>query len=66
MVKILGSCWFSPGGSLQIIGIVKTINEMNEIKYYIGCANGDNQKEDEIHISEWGSTFPKEAGEKLI
>jgi len=66
MVKILGSYWFSPGGSMQVIGIVKVINDMKDIKYYIGTSIGGGQQADEQYIAEYGAKFSKEAGEKLL
>jgi hypothetical protein len=65
-MKILGSVWFSPAGSMSVIGIIKTKNEVEEIKYYIGTAIGASKEEDEKYISMYGSKFPKESGDKLI
>jgi hypothetical protein len=65
-MKILGSFWFTPGGSMHVVGIVKTINEMKEIKYYIGTSIGSSQEEDSQYIADYGSHFPFEVGEKLL
>jgi hypothetical protein len=65
-MKILSSFWFSPGGSMHVIGIVKTINDMKEIKYYIGTSIGAGQDEDSQYIANYGAHFPSEVGEKLF
>jgi len=66
-MKILDSIWFTPGGSMKIIGIVKTQDEViNKIKYYIGTSIGSSQKEDEQYIAMYGAEFPKVAGDKLM
>jgi hypothetical protein len=65
-MKILNSIWFSPGGSMHVIGIIKTINEMKEVKYYIGTSIGASQDEDSLYIASYGAHFPFEAGEKLF
>jgi len=65
-MKILDKFWFSPGGSMAVIGIVKTINEMKEIKYYIGTSIGESEEADANYIAMNGAKFPKEAGEKLM
>ncbi|MCK9544997.1 MAG: hypothetical protein M0R03_23525 [Novosphingobium sp.] len=65
-MEILGSYWFTPSGGMSVIGIVKTKNEVQEIKYYIGTAVGFSKKEDEKHIAMYGSKFPIDVGNKLI
>ena len=58
---ILGSFWFSG------CGVVRVKTEYDGIKYYIcGTREGRTQKEDENLIANWGSTFPKEAGDALF
>lgn len=64
-MKILDSIWFTQMGG-TLIGIVKTQNEVGEIKYYIGSCLGDCQETDEKHIAERGAKFPEEAGKVLI
>lgn len=51
---------------MEVIGIVKTINEMEKVKYYIGTSIGLSQDKDAQYIAEYGSKFPNEAGEKLL
>jgi len=65
-MKILESVWFSPGKGAHLIGIVKTLNEIGEIKFYIGSGKGNDKDEDEKSIAEYGARFPNECGEKLI
>lgn len=64
-MKILGSTWFTQMGG-TLIGIVKTQNDIGEIKYYIGSCFGDCQEEDEKSIAERGAKFPEAAGKILI
>lgn len=52
-MKILNSIWFNT------IGIVCIKNEIGTIKYYIGQGKGINQKEDEVHIAEYGMPINK-------
>jgi|GEM_PF-3386930 hypothetical protein len=63
---IKGKIWFSPAGSMPLIGIVKVENKMGEIKYYIGTGLGVNEEEDARYISMYGAHFPFESGEKLF
>jgi len=65
-MKILGAIWFTPGGSMGFIGVVKTQNEMGEIKYYIGTAIGESEEADAKYIANYGAHFPVEAGKNLI
>jgi len=65
-MKILESVWFSPGGGMHLIGIVKTLNKIGEIKFYIGTGIGLDKEEDEKSIAEYGARFPNSCGEKLI
>jgi hypothetical protein len=65
-MKILDSLWFTPAGSMHIIGIVKTENEVGEIKYYIGTSIGLNKKGDEEYIAMYGAKFPKIVGDTLM
>ena len=61
---ILSSLWF--GGGTGCLGIVKVDDQYEGIKYYIVCAVGANEQEDQQRIAQWGSTFPKEAGDLLF
>jgi len=66
-MKILDVKWFC--GRTQV-GIVRTQDEFDGIKYYIasppGEAHGFNESEDIQFIADWGSTFPKDVGEMLF
>ena len=53
-----------------MVGIVQVEDQYDGIKYYIasppGEANGHNEQEDIDFIADWGSTFPKQAGDLLF
>ena len=59
--------WFQ-GRSL--VGIVQVEDKYDGIKYYIasppGEAKGNNEQEDIDFIADWGTTFPKPAGDVLF
>jgi hypothetical protein len=65
-MKILDKLWFTPGGSMHLIGIVKVEDEFKGIEYYIGTGIGSNEETDAKYIAMYGARFPKEAGEKLF
>ena len=65
-MKVLDSIWFTPGGSMGIIGIVKVQNEMGLVKYYIGTAIGESEEADAKYISEYGAKFSTSAGEEIF
>lgn len=52
------------------VGIVQVEDPYEGLKYYIasppGEAKGNNEQEDIDFIAGWGSTFPKDAGDKLF
>jgi hypothetical protein len=56
--------WFCAGHGN--VGIVRLNDQYDGIKYYIGACSGDSEDMDIDHISNWGSTFPKPAGDKLF
>ena len=66
-MKILDVRWFC--GRTEV-GIVQIEDEHSGIKYYIaappGEASGNNEEEDIQFIADWGSTFPKDVGDKLF
>ncbi len=68
MVKTIGWVWFQPGGRMQNnIGIVITINQVEETKAYIGyCQEGNKEHEDVIYIAQWGAKFDLEAAQKIV
>lgn len=67
-MKILETYWFNGGG------IVRVLDDYEGIKYYIRGTAGDDQdtriaaseKDDAQYIADWGSTFPKAAGDALF
>jgi hypothetical protein len=63
-VKILETYWFIGGG------IVRVQTDYEGIKYYIrgygSHAAGISQDYDAEYIANWGSTFPKAAGDALF
>lgn len=63
-MKILDVMWF--GGGTGCVGIVRTEDEYDGIKYYIGKADGHDEAVDTKHIADWGSTFPTAAGDVLF
>jgi hypothetical protein len=62
-MKILDVRWFNANGC---VGIVKIHDPYEGVKYYIGIAQGLDAIEDAKYIADWGSFFPKEAGDKLF
>lgn len=58
-MKILKAHWFSQAPDI-CFGIVKTENESEEIKYYIGVASGLDEREDEKMIALTGQKISKE------
>lgn len=69
-MRILNSCWYNwPNCVAQfetaeeindaaLIGIVKAQNiKTKEIKQYIGIGKGQNQREDELRILDYGIPF---------
>lgn len=59
-MKILNAMWFNK------VGIVQVENEYDGIKYYIKDVAGLNEEEDTWKVADWGSTFPKAAGDALF
>jgi hypothetical protein len=62
-MKILDTYWFSGGG------IVRVETDYDGVKYYIGTwgpHGGEDEDTDARYISDWGNTFPKDAGDVLF
>lgn len=62
-MKVLDSIWFIN------CGIVRIEDEYEGIKYYIrGIQSNEwsTPEKDEQFVAEWGSTFPREAGDILF
>ena len=62
-MEILDVMWFCGRTN---VGIVMVNDEYDGIKYYIASVDGINEELDKKFISEWGSTFPKDAGDRLF
>lgn len=63
MSKILDVRWFC--GSTNT-AIVKVEDEFDGIQYYIGAIQGRVPEEDARFVADYGSRFPKEAGDCLF
>lgn len=63
-VKLLDVRWFCGGHGN--VGVVRVEDQYDGIKYYIGQVTGDSEEMDTHHIMNWGSTFPKDAGDVLF
>jgi hypothetical protein len=48
------------------VGIVKVIDQYDEVKYYISAVQGLDIEEDIEHIQKFGASFPKSAGDVLF
>jgi len=63
-MTILDIRWFTNKG---LIGIARTEDEWDRIKYYISIVQNPSTPElDAQLVAAWGSTFPKEAGDALF
>ena len=62
-MEILDVMWFCGRTN---VGIVKVNDEFEGVKYYIGAVAGFNEESDMKFLAEWGSTFPKSAGDVLF
>jgi len=64
MMGIVDYRWFTGRDS---IGIVLIYDEYDGYKSYIGnCQEGNDEMEDVMYISQYGSKFPIEAAKKLF
>ena len=62
-MEILDVKWFCGRTN---VGIVMVNDEYDGIKYYIASVDGINEEIDKKFIADWGSTFPKDAGDQLF
>lgn len=62
-MKILDVKWFCGRTN---VGIVRVETQHDGIKYYIAAVEGYNEHTDMQFIADWGSTFPKHAGDALF
>ena len=62
-MEILDVRWFC---GKSCIGVVRTQDEFDGIKYYIGSCQGQDEHQDMQMIADWGTTFPTDVGEVLF
>lgn len=62
-MKILDVKWFCGRTN---VGIARVEDEYDGINYYIASVVGFDENDDAHFIADYGSTFPKEAGDKLF
>jgi hypothetical protein len=62
-MKILDVKWFCGRTN---VGIARVEDEYDGIKYYIAGIEGYDEADDAQFIADYGSTFPKEAGDVLF
>ena len=62
-MEVLDVKWFC---GLTNVGIVMVNDPYDGIKYYIGAVSGSNEETDKKFITDWGSTFPQDAGDALF
>jgi hypothetical protein len=64
MDKITGIRWFAGAST---VGIVQVEDPYDGIKYFIGSPPpAGTETEDMEWIADWGTTFPKPAGDRLF
>lgn len=63
-MKILESIWFTNAGGC--VGIVRVEDQWEGIKYFIAAVPGHDVEQDERFVANYGSTFPKFAGDVLF
>lgn len=63
-MKISNVYWFCAGHGN--VGIVQVETDYEGVKYYIGQCSGLDEDADAKHIADWGSSFPKQAGDALF
>ena len=63
-MRILGVRWFCAGHGN--VGIVRVLDDYEGTKYYIGECEGTDEESDAQHIADWGSSFPRDAGDVLF
>lgn len=62
-MKIHDVKWFCGRSN---VGIVRVEDQFDGIKYYIGSVDGHDETTDMNWLANWGSRFPKEAGDLLF
>lgn len=63
-MKINGVRWFTAASGC--VGVVQVEDEYDGIKYFIAPVGGKVEEFDTQYVADWGSTFPKSAGDKLF
>jgi hypothetical protein len=59
-MKLLDIVWFNK------VGIARVEDAFDGVKYYIKDVEGLDEELDIINVMNWGSTFPKAAGNALF
>ena len=70
-IKIVDVRWFCGRSNVGVVCVEDTYDEPKHVKYYIGSPpmneySPNSEWEDINWIADWGSRFPKEAGDKLF
>ena len=63
IMKVIDVRWFS---GTSCVGIVKALDEIKGVKYYIGNASNINEIWDADQIMKWGAPFPDNVGNVLF
>jgi hypothetical protein len=68
IMKIIDVMWFCGSSN---VGIVRVEDEYDGIRYFIGSppmaeSSANTEEQDMKWIADWGSTFPKAAGDALF
>jgi hypothetical protein len=63
-MKVLDILWFT--NMFGCVGIAKVDDEYEGIKYFISQVQGWDVDIDTKRVMEWGSVFPKDAGDVLF
>ena len=62
--KTVQATWFS--NSLGCVGIVQVLDPYEGFKYYIASVPGLSEDLDMQRVADWGSTFPKDLGDRMF
>lgn len=63
-MKFLDVYWFT--SLTASVGIVRVLDEYEGFLYFIKSVEGLNEQDDILNIMNWGSRFPKDAGDCLF
>jgi hypothetical protein len=63
----MGARWFCAGhGNVGIVKVTNVDNGEESIRYYIGQCDGNDESDDVRRIMDFGSSFPRNAGDVLF